>query len=446
MNLKTHFKQQQIQTHTLSADLQQSLAILSMSQQELKDCIYEQVYTNPLLELNEVHDNKSDTILSEANCSCSLNSSRPKKQDKSFDINDLSCAKETFTEYLLFQLNSKKIQPFLLPICQYIIECLDDKGYLNTTLKAISNATGEPLINVLEALCIVQSFSPSGVAARSLKECLTIQLKQSNQWNQLTKKLIDDGLNLLANNNTLGIADLLSTDLETAKSIIKLVRSLNPIPASGFYTGEKTQYAIPDASVNYNGESFIIDMNDSFIPQVYLNSKYCSMLSDSNDKKVTSYYRTNCKSAKNLISHIHNRRNTLYNVIHAIVTLQPEYFMYGTNVKPMTMDTIAKRLDLNVSTISRAVHEKCITCKAGVVYLKTLFSSGYTMPNGLSCSSITVKKQIKNMIAFEDAKNPLSDEAIKKRLESNGITISRRTVAKYRDQLGLGSSRLRKRY
>lgn len=444
MKLRTHIDQQQSQVHVLSADLQQSLAILSMSQQELKDCIYEQVYSNPLLEFKDAH--ADDTVfLSDKKSGSNSDSAKPLTK-QSLNIDDISSPKETFAEFLMFQLSSINMQPALLPICHYIIQCLDDRGYLDASLKTISHATAQPLINVLAALHIVQSLSPCGVAARSLKECLAIQLKHCSQWAELTKKLIENGLELLATNNVLGVADLLNTDMDSAKSVIRLIRSLNPIPASGFYTGEKTQYAIPDAAVHYDGREFTICLNDSFVPQVLLNTNYCDILSKSEDKKVSSYYKTNSKSAKNLINHINNRRITLYNVIYAIVTLQPEYFMFGTEVRPMSMDNVAKKLNLNVSTVSRAVHAKCVTCKAGIVYLKTLFSSGYTMPSGVSCSSITVKNQIKHIIAFEDTLNPLSDEAIKKRLESCGITVSRRTVAKYREQLGLLSSRLRKRY
>jgi len=227
---------------------------------------------------------------------------------------------------------------------------------------------------------------------------------------------------------------------------VDIIKTLEPKPARGYFTGEEISYIIPDATIRRIEDDFIIIMNDSILPKLNVNTVYKEILNNSEEKEVVDYVKGKMNKAMFLIKSIDERRNTLYKVIEEIISLQKLYFMYGEDyLKPMTIKNIADNINFHESTISRAIKDKYIALHTGrVIKIKDMFTNSLnTMNDDISTNNI--KKKIKEIIDGENKKKPFSDSAICNMLNNEGIMISRRTVAKYREQLGIFSSSQRKR-
>ena len=279
----------------------------------------------------------------------------------------------------------------------------------------------------------------------SLEDYLAFQLAAGDCFNGYTVRIVKEGLELLSQNRIGAIAKLLGVDTAQAKACCDAVRALSPIPTRGFYTGEDSAYVVPDAVVIRQGAELFVQMNDSMIPHLVVNRDYEALLAESKDENLCSYLRCNLASAKGLISDISARQSTLQRLICAVVACQRPFFTDGKSLQPMMMSEVAEALGVHVSTVSRAIAGKYIVCAAGTVSLKSLFTSGYAS-GGLSgaVSAAVIKRRLVELIAAEDPAAPLSDDALCRRFEGMGIHISRRTVAKYREEQGIPSSKCRK--
>ncbi|WP_461613250.1 RNA polymerase factor sigma-54 [Clostridium sp. Marseille-QA1073] len=355
-------------------------------------------------------------------------------------------AKKSLKDFLKEQLIEINLKRPMIDLCNYMVECIDKRGYLDTSLDQIAKIKKQSLEYCEKALEIIQDLEPVGIGARDLKECLKIQLKRKKLGNSYIYEIVDEYLELVSKNKYNDIAKKLKIDSKTVQDYVDIIKTLEPKPARGYFTGEEISYIIPDATIRRIEDDFIIIMNDSILPKLNVNTVYKEILNNSEEKEVVDYVKEKMNKAMFLIKSIDERRNTLYKVIEEIISLQKSYFMYGEDyLKPMTIKNVADNINFHESTISRAIKDKYIALHTGkVIKIKDLFTNSLnTMNDDISTNNI--KKKIKEIIDGENKKKPFSDSAICNMLNNEGIMISRRTIAKYREQLGIFSSSQRKR-
>lgn len=333
-------------------------------------------------------------------------------------------------------------------ICRYIIENIDARGYLCESIQNIALKLRISKEKVQDALSIVQSFEPDGIGARDLKECLKLQAAKKGMTDENIYTIIDNYLEYLAENRYAQLSKILGIDSKKAQEYGDFIKSLQPKPSRGFYTGEETKYIIPNAYIKKLDDKYYIIMNDDVTPKLTINSTYKNIILNDGKDETAEYVKEKLNSAEFLIKSIEHRRNTVYRVLEKIVELQKDYFDYGDEyLKPMTLKQISEDLGIHESTVSRAIREKYIYTSRGTLRIKDLFTASICTPSSKEgISSKTVKKEIEELIEKEDKYSPLSDQAICNILNESGMNISRRTVAKYREELGLKSSGGRKRF
>ncbi len=450
---------QQQQKLSLTQEMRQSLKILSMPACELSELILQAVDENVLLRIRPMGENGAAGLLpasplpnrpasgaleesSRSNTIVVYAERRGASAGWSGDCFQEKAARSecTFEDMLLEQLRFLPLEPGLSALCRRLVGCLNRRGYLEAPLPEIARDLRVPHHRALQALRVVQSLEPAGVGARDLKECLLLQLKSRGLLSPDTARLVKEGLPALAEQDMRAVAELLGCGKAAAERAAKLIRSLDPIPSSGFDTGCDPEYVIPEASVRYENGEYVITMNDRDLPALALHQEYGRLLRFSADETAVSYYRTRLPQAKALIRNLENRNVTLQRVLRCVVDMQPAFFRYGTDLAPMKLSDVARCLKLNVSTVCRAVRHKYVVCVKGTVSLKSLFGHGLPDPGGNCASAGTVKALIAQVIRLEDRQAPLSDDRIRERLAAMCVHLSRRTVAKYRKELGVPDS------
>lgn len=464
----------QKQTLQINVRLQQQLRLLHMALPEVCDTIESALNSNPILERGDPSvassedfsalsynalagsgcssDEQSDDGNSERNTFASQENFYIRRKNDCAGMNwnpiENQAAHESLADYLSFQLVDYPLDKKHAAICDYLIQSLDERGWFTEDMGDAAKQLGISAFECTQMLYVIQGLDPPGIGARNLKECLILQLASSDNFNPYTIKIVKSCLSLLADNDIAAIAKELNISRSDAAAYCDAVRSLTPVPSRGYYTGSPECYIVPDAKVTAERGGFKICMNDSLIPPLMMNDGYVKMASSSDDKELTAYLQKNLTDAKALVADIENRQKTLFRLIECIVSLQPRFFRDGKTLRPMTMSEIADTLGFNVSTVSRAVHDKYIVCAAGTVSLKSLFSSGYTgcESGGAegALSSVVIKRRLVDIVSKESPQAPLSDSALQDIFAREGVTLSRRTIAKYRDELGIASSLKRK--
>ncbi len=452
---------------SLSLEMRQSLKILEMPLHDLCELVTRNISENPMLELDADNYSSSHEFESLSLSELDADSFIRENIGSGGEADEISCfeyqsftkraaaridsekylsidSEETFSDKLFSQLDEMELSPSFFKLCRYIVECLDERGYFDCDPSELSQELKLPLCNIMQALYIVQGLQPAGVGARSLQECLTLQLINSKDFNPYTVKIVNEGLRLLADNNLPGIANLISADTETTIEACRAVKALNPIPSRGFNTGQKAYFIIPDAIIRKDDGCFRVVMNDCLIPKLELSRENLSLLETEKSPETQRYLKENLQNAHSLIRSVNDRYSTLARIIDCIIQKQPCYFENGQNLSPMTLSDIARELCLNISTVSRAVQEKYVNCVAGTVSLKSLFTGGIVNEQGNTISRSLIEGKLKACIQAEAPGYPLSDDDLRRALKAMNIDISRRTVTKYREELGIPSIVIRK--
>lgn len=450
MNLDFGLSMHQEQKLIMTQQMQMSIKILQLSSFELQEYIEKEIQENPLLEAK--YDKKEDKlnykeIIKYLEFDDYTHNNYVKGDDEEVSPFNFISNKKSLKEYLKEQIADFDEKDCIKHICNYIIENIDSKGYLGVSIEDISKEIHIPLNVAEKALVIVQSLEPYGVGARDLKECLKIQLYQRKMGNYKLLQIIDNHLEDIAENRYNIIGKSLNITPMEAQRYGDIIKKLQPKPSSGFYTGEEVNYIIPDAYIKKIGEKYYIIMNDDLVPKLMINNLYKGIINKNEDKSAVEYVKSRLDSAAFLIKSIENRKSTIYRVLESILEIQKEYFDYGERyLKPMTLKEIADNLNMHESTISRAIRDKYIHTSKGTIKIKNLFTTSIQGNNSDNMSSINVKKLISNLIDKEDKKNPLSDQYISDELKKVNVNISRRTVTKYREEMGIKSSKGRKRF
>lgn len=462
---------EQQQKLVMTPELIQAIQILQFNTQELETYVEEQLLVNPVLEQTqpeqpEAHEQEHVQEQIEKNkyddfdwkeyvrqrqyddISYGHLSSKDNEEKESNYEQYVSSSDVTLPEHLLFQLQFAAPNKECRKVGKYIIESLDENGYMTSSIEEIAEATGTDEEMVMNVLGIIHTFDPAGVGAEDLAECLVIQLKQLGQLTETFDKVINEHLEDLANNRLSVVAKDMGITVKDVQDICDIIRTLEPKPGRGFATQSDNRYIVPDVLVERVDDEYVVTINENSAPRLMVSSYYQNLLkeADKNDD-LNKYLSDRVNSALWLIKSIEQRKQTIYNVVTAVIKHQKEFLDKGSKyMRTLTLKDIAEEVGIHESTVSRSINGKYLQCPRGVFEIKYFFSAGVSGSEGEGISSKSIKEFIKEIVENEDPKSPCSDQHMVDILRGKGINISRRTVAKYRDEMNILSSSKRRRY
>jgi RNA polymerase sigma-54 factor len=458
-----HLAMQQV----LAPQLQQSLQILQAPTLELRNIVQQELQTNPVLEEEAVvpepeEQPKDDSEFQEEfdqlaklddewrdymAQNLSYASRNPEEEERRQFFLDSIATQETLQQHLLDQLNTADISRSQREAAELIIGNIDDVGFLQTPLEEIAQQSGKSLEELHAMLDLVQTFHPVGVGARDLRDCLLIQLRRLGKEHSIEYKIVAEYLDDLGRKRFPEIARRLDVTVDQIQKAANFISTLDPKPGQ-IFAPDPNSYVLPDVNVEKVGDEYVVTLNSDQIPHLRISKTYKDLMTrGTNGSDVRNYIREKIRSGKFLIKSIHQRQQTILNIANEIVSRQTDFLENGPAfLRPMTMVQIAEAVGVHETTVSRAISGKYMATPQGVFELKYFFTPGYQTAEGVSLSNTSVKEAIADLVRNEDARNPLSDKEIVEILSDRGIPIARRTVAKYRSELNILPSNLRKEF
>lgn len=436
MNLLSSLTQSQSLKLNITPQLKQSIYLLQISADELTDYLQKQVEENPLLDIqwysvDRTHKLKRTTSFA------------GNHRQQQF-LQNIGKPGDTLEMILLSQLRLNRITEPHLRIAQYLAGNLNDDGYLRISLDEVCSACGADMEEVRAALACLQSLEPAGIGARSLQECLHLQICRDPNANPWAGQIVEKYLQELGSNRIKHVAENLHISLETTRQACEYIRRLHPRPGL-LYNQQPQAYIQADAFVKSERGEYIIELNDLLTPKVAVNQEYLRLIARYADPVARDFLKSHFQAAKWLLRGLDQRKSTIYRVVEAIVAEQKSFFDHGVRcLKPLNLKDIAGKLNLHESTISRATQNKYVQTPHGLFELKFFFATGLSTHDGMETSPESIKTRIKHLIEHENKQCPLSDQNIADVLVRDGLQISRRTVMKYREELHILSSRLRR--
>ena len=491
--MKTSLQLKLGQQLAMTPQLQQAIRLLQLSTLDLQQEIQEALDANPLLELEENEsENSADDKSSDNNdidASAQDNSSQDSEPDP-YDTSEVIEQREmpedlpvdttwedvysagtgstgismdddmpiyqgetteSLQDYLMWQVQLTPFSETDLAIATAIIDAIDDKGYLTCSADDILESLGVDEIELDEVEAVlkrVQQFDPLGVASRNLQECLLLQLAtypKDTPWLSESKHILEHYIGLLGNRDYRQLMRDTKLKEPELKAVMQLIHGLDPRPGNLVISSE-TEYVVPDVSVFKDHGKWIVTINPDSVPRIKVNEQYAALSKNTRNSADSQFIRTHLQDAKWLIKSLESRNETLLKVARCIVEHQQDFFEFGEEaMKPMVLNDIALDVDMHESTISRVTTQKYMHTPRGIFELKYFFSSHVSTDNGGECSSTAIRALVKKLVAAENQAKPLSDSKIATLLAEQGIMVARRTIAKYRESLGIPPSNQRKR-
>lgn len=465
----------------MTPQLQQAIKLLQLSRAELEEVVTQELEENPVLDdtpvAEEVKQTDPDTSpepesalasdmektqeVAEADGLAQIDdwqtylqgftqgggNSESYSDDDYPSYENLLTPQDSLCEHLMWQLNLSSLDQQDKFIAAAIIGNIDDDGYLVTELEQIAEQTDSDYDSVERVLLAVQRFDPPGIAARDLPECLLLQLRQLDMQDSLAACIVRDFTRELEQRRYPVIAKQCKVGVDVVLEAAQFLSTLDPYPGS-HYGHADAHYITPDVFVHKVGDDYVVSLNDDGLANLHISSYYSNALAGKEvDAKTNEYIQEKMRGALWLIKSIHQRQRTIEKVTKSIVKFQREFFDYGINyLKPLVLRDVADDIEMHESTISRVTTNKYVQTPQGLLELKFFFNSGIGTTQGDSIASESVKNRIAEIIAEENSKKPYSDQKIVNMLHEEGIDIARRTVTKYREMLGIGSSTARKRF
>jgi RNA polymerase sigma-54 factor len=494
MALEQKLRLKLAQRLVMTPSLQQAIKLLQLSRLELEEALTQEILENPILDVEEQVDTEGVEQASEAEESSppavqtgDEQDSLPTPEETYDDIdveaffadylgdvaregpsmvsfspdsevpleNVVSAAPGLY-DHLLWQLHLLVCPPELLDVCEFIIGNLDEDGFLRASDDEIVRATGSSQDQLGQALRIIRSLDPPGIAARDLQECLLSQIEQlkatateesESELLDLVHRIISEHWQDFLHQRWERLAESVGCQgVSDLKPVLDIIHRLEPKPGR-MYTQERNQYIEPDVYVRKVDGEYTITLNDDGLPRLRINSRYARMLDGQiSDPQVNDYLREKMRNAVWLMKSIDQRQRTIYKVARSIVSFQRGFLDHGIeHLKPMVLRQVADDIGMHESTISRVVSNKYMYTPRGLFPMKYFFHSGVDSARGENVSSVVVKERIRKVIEAEDPARPLSDSKIMRMLQREGIRMARRTVAKYREEMFIPSSDKRKK-
>ena len=460
----------------LSPQLQQSLLILQTPLLELRNLVQQEMETNPVLEelpedvgasdRDEAEASADDNFKDEFQKLASLDeewrdymaqsasySSDGRRGSKEADekrqfLFDSIPVQETLQQNLVAQLNQTVLSAEDRKVAELIIGNIDDDGFLRSTPEEMALHSGIPQDDFERMLTLIQAFYPAGVGARDLRECLLIQLRRQGKDHPLEYKIVFEHMDDLAKHRFPELARQMAITVEDVQKTADNIARLNPRPGQVFAAAPQN-YVLPDVVVENVDGDYQTSLNNEQIPHLRISNLYKDIISsgESQTSDVKDYIRDKIRSGKFLIRSIHQRQQTILNIAQQIVSRQRDFLEHGaSHLKPMTMAEVAEAVGVHETTVSRAVSGKYMATPQGVFEMKYFFTGGYRTASGESLSNTSVKQAVLDLVKHESGSAPLSDHEIVEILSERGIPIARRTVAKYRTELNILPSHMRRKY
>ena len=460
----------------LSPQLQQSLLILQTPLLELRNLVQQEMETNPVLE--ELPEDSRADERSEAEASADENfrdefeklasldeewrdymaqsassnfdgrrGSKEADEKRQFLFDSIP-VQETLQQNLIAQLNQTVLSADDRKAAELIIGNIDDDGFLQSTPEEMALNSGIPQNDFERGLELIQTFYPAGVGARDLRECLLIQLQRQGREHSLEHRIVSEHMDDLGRHRFPEIARRMAISVDDVQKAADNIARLNPRPGQVFAAAPQN-YVLPDVIVEKVDGEYQIAFNNEQIPHLRISNVYKDIIAsgDSQTSDVKDYIRDKIRSGKFLIRSIHQRQQTIMNIAQQIVSRQRDFLEHGpSHLKPMTMAEIAEAVGVHETTVSRAVSGKYMATPQGVFEMKYFFTGGYQTATGESLSNTSVKQAVLDLVKHESGSAPLSDHEIVEILSERGIPIARRTVAKYRSELNILPSHMRRKY
>lgn len=432
--------QQLLQEHELklaiSPRLKQSLHMLSLPALELNEYVKELAQENPLLEIEE----RAGSFAYGVRTGGRPGNAGYDPLHGAPDTSGLSLERQ-----LLRQLRELALPPALFRVAAYMAGNVTESGYLDVAIDDVCAALGVKPQTAEAALDRLQSLDPPGVGARNLRECLLLQIDRDPRRAPFAREVADRFLPQVARGELEKVASTLGTTKAHVREALAYIRALNPRPGLSA-SPEPPAYIVPDAIVVAQPEGFAVVMNPAGIPKLSVNNAYCRLLERADAPGASSFLRDRLKSAQWIVRCMHMRQRTLAQVVYAIMDEQQPFLREGVSgLKPLTMSDIAYKLGVHESTVSRAVRGKTVLTPEGAYPLKFFFSASVSLSDGGAMAATSVKLRLKRLIEAENKSRPYSDGQLADALAAEGVRISRRTVAKYRDELRIANASRRKR-
>ncbi len=479
--LNQSFQQRQTQQLMLAPQMRQSLKILQVAALDLRATIQEELQANPALEEMPMDDVSLEKTATSGDEKSAPDDDPREEMDFSKDqqmlerigqdwrdhMSDTGGVRQTTSEeeerrqhfydslttetslqqHLMQQAELAGTSEKVLEALRYLIGSLDDRGYLTSTLSDLALLTSLPLQTMQEAAAVLKSFDPPGIGAENLGECLLIQLNHQGRGKSVAARIVRDHFELLVRRRIPDLSRKMGLAPEIIQEAIEIIGTLDPAPGRRF-ADDSNRVVVPDVTVEKDNGEWQIILNQDYIPRLRLSGTYKDLIAKGKlSKQESDYLREKLRSGKFIINAIEQRQRTIERITREILKHQHEFFEEGVSkLKPLTMTQIADIIGVHETTVSRALANKYIKTPHGVFEMKFFFTSGYQSEAGASVANTSVKEMIADIIAGEDPGQPRSDQEIVGLLQEKGLKIARRTVAKYREELGLLPSNLRRRY
>jgi RNA polymerase sigma-54 factor len=442
MDLNAGLWQQQTLKLAMTQELTQAITLLQYSTQELTEFIESKTMENPFVQVEYGYIQPIDPRFD-----------RIKKVNNSFGtvkqnwMEQMAKSDFTLAEYLKSQLTTLPKTNILKKVLDYLIHSLDRNGYLNNGIEEVSTILQVSPEEIENALKIIQGLEPVGVGARNLQECLLLQVTHVEKKPILTETILTQHFTRFAEKKWRYIAKDLGVELKVIQDVFDFVQTLNPRPGSDFQS-DQTTYIVPDVLIRSDGNGFSVQVVDEAVPKIYFNQQYFQQMVNQKDKQIKRFLNEKMQDYQWLMRSLEQRKETILKVTLKIVEKQLDFFLHGLQrLKPMTMKEVSDELGIHESTVSRTVREKYVQTPYGTMELKSFFSSTIKTTENEDTSSQQVKKVIEDLIRSENKQHPYSDQDLVGILKDReGIVVSRRTIAKYRNQMGILSSSKRKRF
>jgi RNA polymerase sigma-54 factor len=474
MNTSQSLGQNLSQQQRLSPQLQQSLNILQAPVAELRQMIGQELAQNPVLEVENhevsLEEERPEAELEDADFANEFDklsqmeeewrtwqqqsnaSHGPRtsaEEERRQFLFDSLAAPVTLQDHLMQQLAMVECPPEVRKCAEMLTGSLDERGFLPSPLGELSLQLGIPLADLQAAQAILHTFDPAGVGSEDLRECLLVQLRRSGREHSLESRVVSAHFDDLARRRFPHIARRLGVEPSDITRAAELIGALNPRPGAEFSTvPQQQQFIAPDVVVERTGGKFTILMEERDLPRLRISNLYKDiMTSTSGGRDAREYIRDKIRSGKFLIRSIQQRQQTIQRIAEVILTRQRAFFRHGpSELKPLIMSQVANEVGVHETTVSRAIAGKYMATPHGIFEMRYFFTSGLEMDDGGQMANTSVKGELAELIKAEDTAEPLSDETLAELLKGRGIRIARRTVAKYREALGILPSHLRKTF
>lgn len=428
-----------LQTKQVLSQVQmQSLNILSMSMTELQEFLQNEEIENPLVEYS-ANRQEGDAPIAYREYDRFYNGGN-REDDSEGELYEAEDGQRSVEDMITMQLAWSRMGDREREIVDFCIHSLEQSGYLLLPAEEIAKTLGTDCSLVEKVISELKTLEPRGIFASGLEECLILQIRGMEQEKEL-ETIIRDHLQDVAEGKISNISRHLKLSSMEVRKLIQVIKSLNPRPLNG-YGGDRAQFIFPDIILGYQDGQWTISLNDKWTGNISINEFYVHMMETAQDEELKVYFEEKLKRARFIMNAVEQRRKTLEGITEGILKRQAGYFLGKEPLKPMTLEEIADEREIHKSTVSRAIRDKYILTPVGCLLIRDLFTTGISAGSktGQDVSRNTVKSRLKALVDQENKQKPYSDEQLAKLLEAEGMSISRRTVAKYRMEMGINGA------